>query len=123
MLHAPDPLSLAARLDRLEAQNLQLRRALVVLAVLGAAAGLTGFATRGPTVVQAQRLELLSAAGERRAVLRADSGAFSLVLYGARNQPAAGLGLSEFQQRLVVFNGAGRVLASLGSAEAYPARP
>ncbi|HEU4579454.1 MAG TPA: hypothetical protein VFS67_14430 [Polyangiaceae bacterium] len=120
---ALDPTLLAARLDRLEAQNRRLRLTVATLALAGLGLGAAGFARRPPTVIQAERFELVDAAGQRRALLTADSGAFSLVLYGRRGQPAAGLALSEIVPRLAVLNGAGRVMASLGEATGYPTKP
>jgi len=118
-----DPESLATRLDQLEGQNRHLRVAIGALITVAAGLGVLGFRSRAPTVVQAERFELVAPTGQRRAVLAADSSAFSVVLYGPRGQPMSGFALSDAQPRLVVLSGAGRVLASLGGPTTYPARP
>ena len=114
---------LAVRFGQLELQNRRLRFGLLSLAAMVAGFGLVAFRSRAPTVIQAERFELVTAAGQRRAVLAADSSAFSVVLYGLRGQPMSGMALSDAAPRLVVLNGAGRVLASLGGPSTYPARP
>ena len=115
--------SLAMRLDQLEEQNRRLHVAMGVVVALAAGLGLIGFRSRAPAVVQAERFELVTPTGQPRAVLTADSSAFSVVLYGPRSQPMSGLALSGAVPRLVVLSGAGHVLASLGGPTAYPARP
>ena len=114
---------LATRLDQLEMQNRHLRVAMGVVIPLAAGLALIGFRSRAPAVVQAERFELVTPTGQPRAVLTADSSAFSVVLYGPRGQPMSGLALSGAVPRLVVLSGAGHVLASLGGPTAYPARP
>ena len=123
MLPRHDPETLATRLDQLELHNRRLRLALLALLILAAGLGLIGFRSRAPNVVQAERFELVTHTGQRRAVLAADSSAFSVVLYGSQGQPMAALALSEAVPRLAVLSGSGRVLASLGGPTAYPTRP
>jgi hypothetical protein len=118
-----DAKSLATRLDQLELQNRHLRFATGVVITLAAGLGVIGFRSRVPTVVQAERFELVTPTGQRRAVLTADSSAFSVVLYGPRGQPMSGFALSAAVPRLVVLSSAGHVLASLGGPTTYPARP
>ncbi len=118
-----DAKNLATRLDQLEMQNRHLRVAMGVVIALGAGLGVIGFRSRAPTVVQAERFELVTPTGQRRAVLAADSSAFSVVLYGPRGQPISGFALSEAVPRLVVLSSTGHVLASLGGPTTYPARP
>ncbi len=118
-----DPELLATRLDHLELHNRRLRFALITLLTLAAGLGLIGFRSRTPTVVQGERFELVTGTGQRRAVLAADSSAFSIVLYGSQGQPMAALALSEAVPRLTVLSGSGRVLASLGGPTVYPTRP
>lgn len=118
-----DSEALAARIDQLEVQNRRLHYGLLTVAAVAGGLSLLAFGPRVPAVVRAERFELVTAAGQRRAVLAADTSAFSVVLYGSKGQPSSGLALSDVVPRIVVLNGAGRVLASLGGPTTYPARP
>jgi hypothetical protein len=118
-----DAESQVARINRLELQNRRLHFSVLGIVALAGGLGLIALSPRAPTVVQGQRFELVTTAGQRRAVIAADSSGFSVVLYGPRGQPTSGVALSDAAPRLVVLNGAGRVLASLGEPSTYPARP
>jgi len=115
--------SLVARIDRLELHNRRLHYSVLGIVAPAVGLGLIAFGPWAPSVVHAQRFELVTTAGQRRAVIAADSSAFSVVLYGPRGQSTSGVALSDAAPRLVVLNGAGRVLASLGGPSTYPARP
>jgi len=116
-----DPASqLAARLSRLERQHRQFRRVAIgglCLVPLSLAAFTTG---RRAPVVQADRVELVTAAGARRAVLNADSAGVSLTLFDRKGRPASALRLSnQLELRdnfptLTLLDSRGGVVATLG---------
>ncbi len=104
---------LAARLIQLERQQRQFRRfALGALCLLPV--GLGAFATsRRAPVVQAERVELLTASGTRQAILSADSVGVNLTLFSAKGRPASTLRLSN-DSTLTLLDATGRPVATLG---------
>jgi hypothetical protein len=110
-----DVSSVAVRLVQLEQQQRHVRRlgwaALCLLPV-----GLGAFAAGGPApVVQAERVELITANGTRQAILSADSTGVNLTLLTANGRPASALQLSA-DSTLTLLNGAGQPVATLGGA-------
>lgn len=102
-----------ARLNRLERQQRQLRRAaLVALCILPVGLGAFALNSRAP-VLQAERLELVSASGERRAVLKGDSAAVDLLLFTAKGRVASAVRLGA-DSTLKILDGTGSVIATLG---------
>jgi hypothetical protein len=121
MTTSSDPAShLVARLSRLERQHRQLRRVAIgglCLVPFGLAAFATG---RSAPVVQADRVELVTADGARRAVLSTDSAGVSLMLFDRKGRPASSLRLSnQLELRdnfptLTLRDSRGAVVATLG---------
>jgi len=121
MTTSSDPAShLVARLNRLERQHRQLRRVAIgglCLVPLGLAAFATG---RSAPVVQADRVELVTADGARRAVLSTDSAGVSLMLLDRKGRPASSLRLSnqlelkDNSPTLTLLDSRGAVVATLG---------
>ena len=74
---------------------------------------LTALAARREPVVRAERLELISPTGERRALLAADSTGVVLTLLDARGRPVSMLRLDE-KRWLAVQDGQGAEMARLG---------
>jgi hypothetical protein len=109
----PDVSNFAARLIQLERQQRHLRR-LAVGAVCVLPVALGAFATSRPApVVQADRVELITANGTRQAVLSADSAGVNLTLFTVRGRQASALRLSN-DSTLTLLDGAGRPVATLG---------
>ncbi len=109
-----DPSSrIAFRLSRLERQNHQLRRlALAGLCLLPL--GLAAFATgRSAPVVQAERIELVTASGTRQAVLSADTAGVNLTLVDREGRPVTGMRLSN-DSKLTLLDSQGKEVATLG---------
>ena len=109
-----DPSSeIASRLSRLERQHRQLRRlALAGLSLLPF--GLAAFATRGSApVVQADRVELVTASGARQAVLSADTAGVNLTLVDRKGRPLSGMRLDN-DSKLMLLDAQGREVATLG---------
>jgi len=116
-----DPASqLASRLSKLERQHRQLRRVAfggLCLVPLGLAAFTT---QRSAPVVQADRVELVTASGARRALLSTDSAGVSLTLFDRRGRPASAMRLSNESDLTDVFptlrllDPQGKVVATLG---------
>jgi hypothetical protein len=102
-----------ARLNRLERQQRQLRRA-ALAALCALPLGLGAFALDSPApVVQAERIELVDAAGQRRALLKADSAAVDLLLFTAKGRVATAMRLSA-DSTLRILDGTGAVIATMG---------
>jgi hypothetical protein len=80
---------------------------------LAAVAALAAFTRREP-VVRAERIELVSADGVRRAVLAADSTGFVLTVLDARGRPVSALRLNP-EPWLSVESGRGEEMAGLGA--------
>jgi len=116
-----DPASqLVTRLNRLERQHRQLRQVALgglCLVPLSLAAFATG---RSAPVVQADRVELVTADGARRAVLSTDSAGVSLTLFDRKGRPASALRLSNQLElkdnfpTLTLLDSRGGVVATLG---------
>jgi hypothetical protein len=121
MTTATDPASqLLARLSRLERQHRQLRRVAIgglCLVPLSLAAFATG---RSAPVVQADRVELVTASGERRAVLSGDSDGVGLTLFDRKGKPSSAMRLSSEPDlrgdfpTLRLLDSRGEVVATLG---------
>jgi hypothetical protein len=82
------------------------------LALIGTVVALGAFAARAPEVIQAHRVELVSANGVRQASLAADTSGVMLTLFDSRGRPAATLRLND-DPRLSVLDAAGREAAGL----------
>jgi hypothetical protein len=75
---------------------------------------LIGLAARREPVVRAERIELVNAQGERRALLAADSGGLVLTLLDAQGRPVSSLRLNG-EPWLSVQDSRGHEAAGLGS--------
>ena len=64
-------------------------------------------------MVQADRVELVTASGTRQAVLSADSTGVNLTLFSAKGRPASALRLSH-DSMLTLLDATGRRVATLG---------
>ncbi len=111
---SPDFIPQASRIARLErqvrhAQALACGSALVTATLL-----LSGYDGKAGEVVQAERLELVTAQGVPRAILNADTVGFAVTLLDERGRPAGILRLSG-EPRVAVQTGRGREVAGLGS--------
>jgi hypothetical protein len=111
--HSVDPMGLLARVTRIERLQSFLRP-LAGLAMVLTMAALVAFATEGPGLVQAQRVELVNQKGEAQATLAADTAGVILTLFDRSGRATASLRLSK-DQRLTVLDGAGREVAGLGA--------
>jgi hypothetical protein len=78
--------------------------------------GLGAFAAARAPVVQAQRVELVTARGAVQAVLTADTAGVSLTLLDAKGRAVSGLRLTR-DTILSVLDGAGRPVAMLGGPQ------
>lgn len=109
------PLSIISdqRISQLERKVQLLRLGGVGGLLLIAALAASAFTPGPPTIVQAERLELLDPKGSRRATLRADTAGIVLTLLDARGQPSASLRLTG-EPWLAVETGHGREVAGLG---------
>jgi hypothetical protein len=116
-----DPSSrIVSRLSQLERQHRQFRRLAVgglCLLLIGLAAFASG---RSAPVVQADRVELVTASGTRQAVLSADTAGVSLTLFDRKGRPASAMRLStdstlmKNDPTLTLLDSQGRVVATLG---------
>jgi hypothetical protein len=115
MITSSDVSNIVAHLIQLERQQRQFRRlALGALCLLPV--GLGAFATsRRAPVVQAERVELISASGTRQAVLSADSAGVNLTLFTVKGRPASALRLSD--DSLTLLDATGRAVATLGGPQ------
>lgn len=109
----PDSRHLGARVAHLERQQRRLGPLAAITMVVTVAA-LVAFTTRDPSVVQAQRLELLTSKGGVQAALAADSTGVHLTLYDEKGRVAASLQLND-DPRLTVRDATGREVAALGA--------
>jgi hypothetical protein len=111
---SPDSITQASRIARLERQ-VQCAQALACgSALLTATLLLTAYAGDPGEVVQAERLELVTAQGVRRAILSADTLGFAATVLDGQGRPTAILRLSG-EPRIAVQTGRGREVAGLGS--------
>jgi hypothetical protein len=85
--------------------------------ILACALALAAFARRQP-VVQAERIELVTADGVRRAVLTADSSGFRVIVLDGRGRPVSALRLGP-EPWLSVESGNGREVAGLGAPKVH----
>lgn len=85
--------------------------------ILACAIALSAFTRRQP-VVQAERIELVTPDGVRRAVLTADSFGFRVTVVDGRGRPVSALRLSP-EPWLSVESGNGREVAGLGAPKVH----
>lgn len=109
----PDPRDLIARIVDLERRR-RLLRTLAGLAMILAVTGLAAFTADDPGTVQAQRVELVNAKGDTRAVLAADTSGVTLTLFDRRGHVTGSLRLND-DPRVAVLDGSGREMAGLGA--------
>lgn len=115
---SPDLATQRSRIARLERHVRHTRALACGTGLLAATLFLTGSAARGRPVVQAERLELVTAQGARQAILSADTLGFRITLLDARGRPVGNLRLNA-EPRLTVETGAGRELAGLGAPKVH----
>jgi hypothetical protein len=108
-----DPLDLVARVAHLERRQ-QILRPLAGVTMVLTVAALVAFAVQGPNVVQAQRVDLVDAAGATQAALAADTTGVTLTLFDKRGRVVASLKLND-DPRLTVRDAAGRAVLALGA--------
>jgi len=108
-----DSSDLLPRLRYLERRQ-RLLQPVAGLAAILALLGLVGFAAQSPTVVQAQRFELVDSQGQVHAALTADTAGAVLTLLDKRGQARASLRLDD-DPRLALRDAAGREVAGLGA--------
>jgi hypothetical protein len=109
----PDVAGITARLIQLERQQRRFRRlALGALCLLPVGLGAFAAGRRAP-VVQAERVELITASGTRQAVLSSDSAGVNLTLLSVKGRPAGALRLSN-DSMLTLLDATGRPVAVLG---------
>jgi hypothetical protein len=107
----PDVAGITARLIQLERQQRRFRRlALGALCLLPVLLGAFAAGRRAP-VVQAERVELITANGTRQAVLSSDSAGVNLTLFSAKGRPASALRLDSM---LTLLDATGQPVAVLG---------
>jgi hypothetical protein len=116
---ADSTFQLASRLSQLERQHRHLRRVALgglLLIPLGLAAFTTG---RRAPVVQADRVELVTAGGATRAVLSADSAGVSLTFLDRKGRPASAIRLTNVDRfpSLTLFDSKGKAVAMLGGPD------
>jgi hypothetical protein len=75
---------------------------------------LVAFATEGPDIVQAQRVELIDLKGETQAALAADTTGVRLTLFDKRGRVTASLRLDD-DPRLAILDGSGREVVGLAA--------
>jgi hypothetical protein len=104
----------------LQVQRMQHTRILAACGLLmGGVPVVSGFEQRGDPVVRAERLELVTEQGLRRAILTADSVGLAVTLLDRNGRPAGALLLSE-EPRVSVVTGRGREVAGLGAPKVHP---
>ena len=108
-----DSENLAARLVHLACRQ-RLIQSLAGLAGILMLPTLVAFVTRSPSVVQAQRIELVDADGQVHAALRADTTGVVLTLIDRKGREAAFLYLND-DPRLTLRDAAKREVAGLGA--------
>jgi hypothetical protein len=108
-----DPVDLVAQVAQLERRQ-RVLQPLAGLAMVLTMAALVAFATKGPDIVQAQRVELVDLKGETRAALAADTSGVKLTLFDKRGRVTGSLRLDD-DPRLAVLDGGGREVAGLGA--------
>jgi hypothetical protein len=108
-----DPFDLVARVAHLERRQQMLRPLAGVTMVLSVAA-LVAFTMEGPSIVQAQRVDLVDPQGATQAALAADTTGVTLTLFDKSGRVTASLRLND-DPRLTVRDAAGREVAALGA--------
>jgi hypothetical protein len=108
-----DPVDLAARVAHLERRQ-RVLQPLASLAMVLMMAALVAFATEGPDIVQARRVELVDLKGETQAALAADTTGVRLTLFDKRGRVTASLQLDD-DPRLTILDGTGREVVGLGA--------
>ena len=114
----PDSAAQVASIARLERQVRRAQALACGSALLTTTLLLSGYHVGTSQVLQAERLELVTAPGVRRAVLSADSLGFRLVLVDPQGRPAGGLRLND-DPRLSIETERGREVAGLGGPKVH----
>jgi hypothetical protein len=115
---SPDFLMQVSRIARLERQLRRSRALACGSALFVATLLVSGYYESGGEVVQAERLELVSASGVRQAVLSADTLGFAITLLDGQGRPTGILRLSE-EPWVSVETGRGREVAGLGAPKVH----
>jgi hypothetical protein len=110
---APDAIYRDSRIIRLEGQVQRAQLLACAGALLAATLLLTGYRGRSGEVIQAERVELVTAQGVRQAILSADTLGFAVTVLDGQGRPAGILRLSG-EPRVAVQTGRGREVAGLG---------
>ena len=115
---SPDTSSRASRIIRLERQVRRTQAFACAGALLAATLLLAGYHGKSGEVIQAERVELVSAQGVRQAILSADTLGFAVTVLDGQGRPAGILRLSG-EPRVAVQTGRGREVAGLGSPKVH----
>jgi hypothetical protein len=115
---SPDSITQASRIVRLERQVRRVHALACGSALVAATLLLTGYDGKAGEVVQAERLELVTAQGVRQAILSADTLGFVVTLLDGQGRPIGVLRLSG-EPRVAVQTGRGREVAGLGSPKVH----
>jgi hypothetical protein len=86
--------------------------------LFGLTMAVTAFQGDADEVIRAERIELVSGAGIRRAILSTDTLGFRVTLLDEQGRPAGSLRLSD-EPRLTVETERGRELAGLGAPKVH----
>jgi len=114
---SPDRITQASRIVRLERQARRAQALACGSTLLAATLLLTAYHD-STEVVQAERLELVTAKGVRQAVLSADTLGFAVTLLDEQGRPTGILRLSD-EPRVAVQTGRGREVAGLGFPQVH----
>lgn len=115
---SPDFPTQASQIVRLERRLQRVQVLACGSALLAATLLLTGYDGKAAEIVQAERLELVTAQGVRQAMLSADTLGFAVTLLDGRGRPTGRLRLNG-EPRLTVETGRGREVAGLGAPKAH----
>ncbi len=115
---SPNFAAQASVIGRLERRLHRVQAVACGSALLTATLLLTGYDGSAAEVVQAERLELVTAQGVRQAMLSADTLGFAVILLDGQGRPTGRLRLSA-EPRLTVETGRGREVAGLGAPKIH----
>lgn len=112
-----DYVTQASHIVRLERRLQRVQALACGSALLAATLLLTGYDGTAE-IVQAERLELVTAQGVRQAILSADTLGFAVILLDGQGRPTGRLRLSG-EPRVTVETGRGREVAGLGAPKVH----
>ena len=113
-----DLITEASRIVRLERQVRRAQALACGSTLIAATLLLSGYNGKAGEVVQAERLELITAQGIRQVILSADTLGFAVTLLDGQGRPRGILRLSG-EPRVAVQTGRGREVAGLGAPKVH----